>query len=133
MRNQQPALRYGRQYFRPISGNGRDFGVSTTPQGVLAFSRILNDMEVIVVANTNAQAGWQGEVIVDYALNPAGTAYQVVFSNVGTSSATTHAVADKPGGSVQVTEVSGVITHGPARTLSVALKPMEAQILARKS
>jgi len=35
---------------------------------VLAFSRILNDLEVIVVTNTNTQAGWTGEVIVDLAL-----------------------------------------------------------------
>ena len=35
----QPALRYGRQYFRPISGDGVHFGLSTFPQwgaGLLA-------------------------------------------------------------------------------------------------
>jgi glycosidase len=129
-RNAHPALRYGRQYFRPISGNGADFGASTMSPGVLAFSRILNDMEVVVVANTNTQAEWQGEVIVDYALNPIGTTYQVIFSNVGPSE-TTVVVADKPSGAVRVTEMSGAITHGPARVLRVSLQPMEAQILAR--
>ena len=44
VRQQQPALRYGRQYFRPISGNGVQFGMSTFAPGVLAFSRILATM-----------------------------------------------------------------------------------------
>src|SRR6266508_1455240 len=57
IRRSQPALRYGRQYFRPISGDGVHFGISTSGPGVLAFSRILNDQEVLVVANTNTQAG----------------------------------------------------------------------------
>jgi glycosidase len=43
IRQRQPALRYGRQYFRPISGDGIHFGISTFNEGVLAFSRILND------------------------------------------------------------------------------------------
>ncbi len=51
LRAETPALRYGRQYFRPVSGNGHDFGISTFKGGVLAFSRILNETEVLVVAN----------------------------------------------------------------------------------
>ncbi|NIP90363.1 MAG: hypothetical protein GWN84_19890, partial [Gammaproteobacteria bacterium] len=52
----EPALRYGRQYFRPVSGNDLDFGPSVHPGGVLAFARILNDREVIVAANTSASS-----------------------------------------------------------------------------
>src|SRR5260370_29496919 len=81
VRNEQPALRYGRLYFRQISGNGFDFGLSPFPSGVIALSRILNDQEVIVVANTNTQQGFTGEVIVDRQLNPAGSSYQVRFCN----------------------------------------------------
>src|SRR5262249_22016587 len=47
-RREQPALRYGRQYFRPISGNGAQFGISTFGAGVIAFSRLLNDQEVVI-------------------------------------------------------------------------------------
>jgi hypothetical protein len=86
-----------------------------------------------VVANTNTQAEWQGEIVVDYALNPVEAAYEVVFSNLGSVRAAPNAVVDKPAGSVRVTEVSGAITHGPARTISVTLRPMEAQILARRA
>ncbi len=39
VRADQPALRYGRYYFRPISGNGVNFGLSPYPTGILAFSR----------------------------------------------------------------------------------------------
>ena len=81
VRADQPALRYGRQYFRPISGDGVHFGLSTFRNGVLAFSRILNDQEVLVVANTDAGQPWRGDVIVDYALNPAKTPYKLLYSN----------------------------------------------------
>lgn len=81
VRREQPALRYGRHYFRPLSGNGTDFGLSALPAGVLAFSRILNDQEVVVVANTSTGQGFSGEVIVDAALNSDGASYAILFSN----------------------------------------------------
>ena len=52
-RDAEPALRYGRQYFRDLSGDGTAFGASPFPGGVVAFSRILNDREVVVVVNTS--------------------------------------------------------------------------------
>src|SRR5262249_55928288 len=71
----RPALRYGRFYFRPLSAasDGRTFGVTAFQQGVLAFSRILNDEEVVVVANTNPDTaqGQSVDVIVDGVLNEA--------------------------------------------------------------
>ena len=36
LREEQPALRFGRLYFRQVSGNGRDFGYSS---GAAAWSR----------------------------------------------------------------------------------------------
>jgi glycosidase len=53
VRAKQPALRYGRQFFRPLSGDQVHFGISPFDGGVLAFSRILDNQEVPVVANTN--------------------------------------------------------------------------------
>jgi glycosidase len=133
VRGQHAALRYGRQYFRPLSGDGFHFGVSTFSEGVLAFSRILNDQEVIVVANTNTTAPWTGEVIVDCSLNPAGSTYLPVFSNKGTGAAVAPSgpVFHKPAGGVEVHEVSGAVTRGPARSLPVTLEQMEVKILAR--
>ncbi len=50
-RANEPALRYGRQYFRPISGNGYDFGLPVDGRCTLAFSRILDSEEVLVCLN----------------------------------------------------------------------------------
>ncbi len=133
VRAEQPALRYGRQYFRQVSGNRTDFGVSSFPSGVLAFSRILNDQEVVVVANTSTVQGFQGEVIVDHELNLQGSSYKVLYSNkTGTgSSRAPGVVVDKPRGSVTIYEIDGSLTSGPARTLPVDLQSTEIQILGR--
>jgi glycosidase len=130
VRQRQPALRYGRQYFRPLSGDGQHFGPSTFAGGVLAFSRILQDQEVLVIANTNAQAGWQGQVVVDFALNPADTGYQVLYSNKGTVAPAAR-VINKPAGSVVIEEIEGGVTPGPIRALPIQLQPLEVQILGK--
>lgn len=137
IRHGEAALRYGRQYFRPLSGDGAHFGISRFCGGVLAFSRILNAEEVVVVANTSTQDSWSGEVIVDLTLNPTGAVLDVLFSNKSFSpapqpgSGQPSTVVVKPAGSVEIVEVSGAITHGPAKAVKVSLAPMEVQILRR--
>ena len=79
---QQPALRYGRQYFRQLSGDGVDFGISPFTPGVIAFSRILDAQEVLIVANTAEQGIFQGQVIVDATLNALPGTFRVLFSNI---------------------------------------------------
>jgi glycosidase len=128
LRNEQPALRYGRFYFRPISGNGVSFGVSAFPGGVLAFSRVLNDEEALVVANTNTESGFAGFVIVDSSLNPPGSQFEVLFTNRDD-----HA---RPGpvrstGPVEIREVDGTLAAGPARVVPLTVGPMQVQILGR--
>ena len=130
LRHASPVLRYGRYYFRPISHDGSLFGISTTAPGVLAFSRMLSDQEVVVVANTDTQAEWKGEIVVDFSLNPDGTAYTVLFSNKA-QPVVPGAVEEKPAGSVVVTEVDGSVTHGPLRVVSANLQAMEIQILGK--
>jgi glycosidase len=124
----QPALRYGRLYFRPISGNLTDFGVSPFTSGVVAFSRILNDQEVVVIANTNVNSGFTGEVIVDAHINKDNSACTLLFSN-RTSANPPGNVRTRAGGSIRIQEPSGDLTTGPARTVPVNLGPMEIQIL----
>jgi glycosidase len=125
VRNEQPALRYGRFYFRPISGNGAQFGVSTFTGGVLAFSRVLNDQEVVVIANTNTQGGFTGFVIVDSNLNPVGSELEVLFTNKSSSSA--------PGLVRSTGPADGGTSTGPACVVPVNMEPMEIQILGRSS
>ena len=126
VRSKQAALRYGRFYFRPVSGDGQNFGLSSFPGGVLAFARILNDAEVVVVVNTSKSNPQALFVIVDQVLNPQGKSVQLLYSNAG---------GVGPVGGVQqlsnttVQEVDGSTSHGTLNAIRVTLRPMEAQIL----
>ena len=132
LRKSQPALRYGRQYFRPLSGDSIHFGISPFPSGVLAFSRILQDQEIVIMANTNTQSSWAGEVIVDFSINPVSSNYQVIFSNkAGDQVVSPGSVIEKAASSVEVREVDGSVNHGPLRVLPVTLQPMEIQVMHR--
>ncbi|KIH78070.1 Glycosidase [Geoalkalibacter ferrihydriticus] len=55
VRAAQPALRYGRQYFRQISGNGHDFGDPLDGRCTLAYSRILDSDEILACLNLSAE------------------------------------------------------------------------------
>ena len=112
LRHRQPPLRFGRQYFRVCSGNQTDFGYSAYPEGVIAFSRILNDRELLVVANANTQAEVTVHVAVDYNLNPETKAWSVLFSTNQNPSAP-----------------APTASQGSFRTVKVTLAPMEAQVL----
>lgn len=55
LRQQHAALRYGRQYFRKISGNGIDFGYPLDGRRTPAWSRILDSEEVPIALNLDSQ------------------------------------------------------------------------------
>jgi glycosidase len=132
VRATQAALRYGRFYFRPISGDQHTFAISNTSPGVLAFSRILNDQEVLVVANFNTTgAPVQVSVILDGTLSSPGNTLAVLYSNVSAPTAPT-AVAQLAAGTVTVNEVDGSQGSGPINVVGVTLQPMEAQILRKQ-
>jgi hypothetical protein len=125
-RAQNAALRYGRQYLRPVSGDGKSFGPSTFAPGVLAFSRILNESETVIVANTDINSGIELSVLVDAVLNPRGAAFVTLFSS--TSSAQTCAVKEIPNAEVN----EGGMSRGTIHAIRVALAPGEACILGRR-
>jgi glycosidase len=80
-----PPLRFGRMYFREISGNGIDFGL---PQGnpcTLAFSRILADQEVSVAYNTSTTDQRQDFVIVDSIIQGDRPHMSLLYSSRGRS------------------------------------------------
>jgi len=114
VRNSEPALRYGRQYFREVSIDGVNFGFSPYPGGIVAFSRILNDREVLIVANTNTASNFDPFVTIDRALNPTQASMRVLLSNQPNPTAPT----------------SAPTVAGRAKT-QVHLRKMEAQILTR--
>jgi glycosidase len=116
LRARTPALRYGRQYFRRVSGDGNTFDHSPFLGGVVAFSRILNDRELLIVANTNVTQGESLFVEVDRALNPDGRAPQVLYSNL-------HA---NPQAAVAP---SAVTTRAGRAVVRVGLGKMEVQVI----
>lgn len=78
-------LRFGRMYFREISGNGIDFGL---PQGhpcTLAFSRILADQEVLIAYNSSAIDQRRDFVLVDSGLQSGRRNMTLLYSSRGHS------------------------------------------------
>jgi glycosidase len=125
LRNSTPALRYGRLYFRELSSQNNVFGQGFGPGGVIAFSRVLSDAEVVTVANTSTTKTFTGFVLVDLDINRATPTYSVAYSNLGTAGS----------GPAQI--VQGQVTDGPSpgtvtsvACLYVVLQPMEVQVLA---
>jgi hypothetical protein len=124
LRNAEPALRYGRLYFREVSQNGHDFGQSAGKGGIVAFSRVLYSREVLIVANTSTTSTFTGFVVMDVDINRGLTAMLVAYSNFHT-----------PGnGAVQIAPADfydGQTKIGSAETacLFVILAPMEIQVI----
>ena len=126
VRAREPTLRYGRQYFRQVSGNDFDFGHSTFAGGIIAFSRVLGPREVVVVANTNTANAFTGHVLVDARLNLEDAEFEVIYSNLG------HTGGGKAEGQdAIVRDAEGNICANWARRIPVNLAPMEVQMLAR--
>jgi glycosidase len=126
VRNAEPALRYGRFYFRPISGDGVNFGIAPYAGGVMAWSRILNDAEVVVVANTNTTQGQMVDVILEQTLSAAGNLLRVLHSNKPAPTAPSSVTIINQ---ASIAEVDGTTGNGPISVVRVTLQPMEVQIL----
>ena len=127
VRNALPALRYGRTYARPLSGDGVEFGLSTMPHGVVGYSRILSDEEVLLLANTNPAMSQNLYVVVDGSLNEAGKQMVVKYSNLTTPTPSEPLrLFDR----VSVAEADGTHGTGPVMTCRVTLRPLEVQILS---
>jgi hypothetical protein len=95
---------------------------------VLAFSRILNDEEILIVANANGAQGVSLEVILDANLNPPNAQLQVLYSN---KPGATGPSAVRQTGLVTVHEVDGSTGNGPLNVIRVTLQPYEVQILGK--
>jgi glycosidase len=72
IRAEERTLRYGREYFREISGDGIHFGHCCGGHCTLAFSRVLDTQEVLVCLNLDANDRHDA-VAVDGKLSPAGS------------------------------------------------------------
>jgi glycosidase len=124
LREERPALRFGRLYFRQVSGNGRDFGYSSGAGGLVAFSRLVSNVEVLIVANTNTQTAFDGLVLQDPDLNRRPRRMLVAYSNLGLAgSATVRVIYD-----ARFFSGGRLIGAGDAAALPIGLAPMEVKI-----
>ena len=82
MRSNEP-LRFGRMYYRQISGDGQSFGFPYGSTYTLAFSRLLYGEEVLVCYNVSANPR-NDYVIVDSILHPDASTMSLLYGGVGT-------------------------------------------------
>jgi hypothetical protein len=83
-----PAPRFGRMYFRPISGDSASFGLPYGYHYTLAFSRVLYGHEVLVAYNVSD--GPRGDaVVIDAELHADGDTVNVLYGGPGSVTART--------------------------------------------
>jgi glycosidase len=82
MRTNEP-LRFGRMYFRQISGDGQHFGFPFGSTYTLAFSRILYPEEILVAYNVSA-SGRSDSIVIDGELHADGSTMQFLYGGTGT-------------------------------------------------
>lgn len=81
MRNHEP-LRFGRMYYRQISGDGQHFGLPYGTDYTLAFSRLLYGQEVLVAYNVSANPRTD-YIVVDAFLHPDGSTITYLYGGAG--------------------------------------------------
>ena len=76
-----PALRVGRQYQRPISNFSAPFRLPNAGE-LIAWSRILDDEEIVCIVNGHGRERRGGDVLVDAKLNNrSGAVFQVIANS----------------------------------------------------
>jgi glycosidase len=111
VREAEIALRRGRQYLRPISGNGITFGLPTLlgdrMKSIVPWSRIMSDQEVLVAVNTNPDAPTTAWVTIDNDLHAAGKTLACLYSTDNTQVGGKLSVQSRNGKAVQLTVPAG--------------------------
>ena len=84
IREQKITLRRGRQYLRPISGNGEDFGLprmlGNEIRSVVPWSRLLDKDEMVLAINTSGDRTLTVWVNIDYNLHQVGDFFKCIYS-----------------------------------------------------
>jgi hypothetical protein len=84
LRRQCIALRRGRQYLRPISGDGSNFGLpcmwGTEIRSLVPWSRLFDDQEILLAINTDAGAPRSAWVTLDDGLHTVGDKLRCLYS-----------------------------------------------------
>jgi alpha-amylase len=92
---ENPALRFGRMYFREISGDGVHFGLPYGTDYTLAFARLLYGAEVLVAYNVSEHPR-NDYIIVDADWHKKGDALSYLYGAAGSVEVQGPAGADRP-------------------------------------
>ncbi len=84
VRKNSIAIRRGRQYLRPVSGDGINFGLPVMMGGIIRsvvpWSRIFNKKEVLLAVNTDYDQPREAWVTIDNDLHAAGDTLTCIYS-----------------------------------------------------
>jgi glycosidase len=127
VRRNFPALRHGRQYLRPISLFGGPFEVRGGGE-LVAWSRILDDEEVVCIINVNGSAARGADVLVDADLNGGSGATMTVIANTAVVAGTQGPIAHPLGSHLPVRRSASGATFVEAR----GLPPAEVIVLTNR-
>ncbi|MGE5657607.1 MAG: alpha-amylase family glycosyl hydrolase [Actinomycetota bacterium] len=120
IRQEKLTLRRGRQYLRPISGNGVDFGlpqiIGDEIRSVVPWSRLLDREEIVVALNTDYNQPRTAWVVVDYNLHQVGDRFQCIYSTDRTQVETTVVVEDRNVKCISLTvPAAGFVIYEPLK------------------
>jgi hypothetical protein len=130
LRQEYPALRYGRQYLRQINnpylGPRFDFH---GPGELIAWSRILDDEELLCVLNTHGVESRGAKVIVDAGLNPQGSEMTVILNTAQTDDPECYSGTYPIGQSIPIKRMDGIACVElrdipPSETLVLTNRPL---------
>ena len=122
-----PALRFGRQYLRPVSFLGRPFAVHAGGE-IIAWSRILHDEEVLVVLNPHGRETRGADILVDASLNPEGGVMTIIACSE--EAGNSHYPGHNTTGSTRAVQSNGTGIHYIAIS---ELGPSEMILLVNKA
>jgi glycosidase len=107
IRKDKIALRRGRQYLRPVSEDGINFGIphmiGNVMRSIVSWSRIFNNKEILLAINTdyfNLKTAW---VTIDNSLHKAGDKLKCIYSTDKDQVSTEVVVEEKNGKSILLT------------------------------
>ncbi|MBD2436766.1 alpha-amylase family glycosyl hydrolase [Nostoc sp. FACHB-110] len=107
IRRDKKALSRGRQYLRPISGDGVNFGlpqmIGNEIRAVVPWSRILSEQEIVAAINTDYHQPREAWVTIDNELHKEGDVLTCIYSTDKQQQGQTVKVEARNGKAVKIT------------------------------
>lgn len=110
----QPELLISDHYWRTVSKNGTDFTITSqndSSSGVVAFSRISNEKEMLCAINLSSQEEAAVYVTLDNGLHPSGSRMKCLYASAASPMELN--VEDRNGKAVRLTvPAGGLVIYG---------------------